>query len=41
MFLTCYPEDSITYSISTGNDKDALSLIKRVYAEDEDPEEIL
>jgi len=41
MFLTCYPEDSITYSISTGNDKDALSLIKRVYAESENAEEVL
>lgn len=41
MFLTCYPEDSITYSISTGNDEHALSLIKKVYASHEDPEEIL
>jgi len=41
MFLTCYPEDSVTYSISTGNDAHALSLIRRVYAEHEDPEEIL
>ena len=41
MFLTCYPEDSITYSISTDNDAQALSLIKKVYASTEDPEEIL
>jgi len=41
MFLTCWPEDSITYSIATGNDEHALSLIKRVYAQSEDPEEIL
>lgn len=32
MFLTCYKEDSITYSISTENDEHALSLIKKVYA---------
>jgi hypothetical protein len=38
MFLTCWPEDSITYSISTGNDEHALSLIKKVYASSEDPE---
>lgn len=41
MFLTCYPEDSITYSISSGQDEAALSLIRRVYAPHEDPEEIL
>lgn len=41
MFLTCYPEDSVTYSIMTENDAHALSLIKRVYAATEDPEEIL
>lgn len=41
MFLTCFREDSITYSISTDNDADALSLIKKVYAAHEDPDEIL
>ena len=41
MFMTCFPEDSITYSISTENDEHALSLIKKVYAETEDPETIL
>jgi hypothetical protein len=41
MFLTCWPEDSITYSISTGNDEHALSLIKKVYASSEDPDQIL
>jgi len=41
MFTTCWPEDSITYNISTGNDEHALSLITRVYAKSEDPEEIL
>lgn len=41
MFLTCFREDSITYSISTDNDKDALTLIKKVYAPHEDFDEIL
>lgn len=41
MFLTCYPEDSITYSISINDDESALGLIKRVYAKDEDPQQIL
>jgi hypothetical protein len=41
MFMTCFREDSITYSISQGNDAEALSLIKKVYASHEDPEEIL
>lgn len=41
MFMTCFPEDSITYSISTENDEHALSLIKKVYAETEDPDTIL
>ena len=41
MFMTCFREDSITYNISNGNDADALSLIKKVYAENEDHEEIL
>ena len=41
MLLTCFREDSITFSISTNNDADALSLIKKVYAEHEDHEEIL
>ena len=41
MFMTCFREDSITYNISQGNDADALSLIKKVYASHENPEEIL
>ena len=41
MFLTCFKEDSITYSISTNNDADALTLIRKVYAAHEDPEQIL
>lgn len=41
MFMTCYPEDSITYSISTENDEAALALIRKVYAPDEDAEQIL
>jgi iron-sulfur cluster repair protein YtfE (RIC family) len=39
--MTCFKEDSITYSISKGNDSDALSLIKKVYAIHEDADEIL
>ena len=30
MFMTCYPEDSITYSISTENDEASLVLIIKV-----------
>lgn len=41
MFLTLFREDSITYSISTDNDADALSLIKKVYASHEDHQEVL
>ena len=41
MFMTCFREDSITYSISQGKDEDALSLIKKVYANHEDHDEIL
>ena len=41
MFLTCFREDSITYSISQGRDDEALSLIKKVYAPHEDHDEIL
>lgn len=37
MFLTCYREDSITYNISAGNDEEALTLIKKVYKDNEDP----
>jgi hypothetical protein len=39
--MTCFREDSIIYSISQGNDADALSLIKKVYASSEDHDEIL
>lgn len=41
MFMTCYRDDSITYSISTGNDEAALRLIEKVYASTEDPQEVL
>lgn len=41
MFACCFPEDSITFSISNGRDEEALSLIRKVYSAEEDPEEIL
>lgn len=41
MFLTCYREDSITFSIGAGKDEEALKLIQKVYKSDEDPDEIL
>ena len=41
MFMTMFREDSINYNISKGNDAEALSLIKKVYADKEDPKEIL
>lgn len=41
IFMCCFPEDSITFSISNGRDEEALSLIKKVYSPKEDPEEIL
>lgn len=41
MFLTCWREDSITYSISAGNEESAIKLIQKVYASNEDPDEIL
>lgn len=41
MFMTCFREDSIVYTISIGDDEAALSLIKKVYDPREDPEEIL
>lgn len=41
MFLTCYKEDSILYSITNGKDEDAIRLIGKVYAKEEDAVEIL
>jgi len=41
IFACCFREDSITFSISQGKDDEALALIKKVYSEKEDPEEIL
>jgi len=41
MFLTCYREDSIVFNIGTGNDEEALALIRKVYAKDEDPNAVL
>jgi hypothetical protein len=41
MFLTFYTEDSITYSISQGNDNDAINLIKKIYKSDQDYDGIL
>ena len=41
MFITCYREDSITFSIGSGNDEGALKLIQKVYKSSEDPDEIL
>lgn len=41
MFLTCFREDSIVFNIANGNDEDAIKLIKKVYAKDEDPHAVL
>jgi len=41
MFLTCYKEDSILYSITNDKEEDALRLIEKVYAKEEEPIEIL
>jgi MFS family permease len=34
MFMTCFKEDSITYSISVGDTESALRLISKVYRHD-------
>ena len=39
IFMTCFREDSITYSISIGDDEAALRLISKVYRDD--PNEVL
>ena len=41
MFACCWKEDSISYSINSGDDESALKLIQKVYAKSEDPDEIL
>lgn len=41
LLLVYFKEDSIGFSISNGNTKDALSLIKKVYHKDEDPQAVL
>ena len=41
MFMCCFREDSITFTISQGKDEEALALIKKVYSPKEDPLEIL
>lgn len=41
MFLTCWREDSIAFTIGMGDDENALKLIEKIYASNEDPDEIL
>lgn len=41
MFTTCWRYDSIVYNMAHGNDEDALALIRKVYAKDEDPQHVL
>jgi len=41
LFLTCFREDSIVFSIGNGDDESAITLIKKVYAKTEDPSAVL
>ena len=40
-FLTLIKHDSILFSVSKGNDSDALALIDKIYSKKEDREKIL
>ena len=41
LFTFVFPEESVSFNIARGNDEEALSLIRKVYSPNEDPEEIL
>jgi len=41
MLYFVFPEESIGFSISKSNDDEALSLIKKIYLEECDPEDVL
>lgn len=41
MLYFVFPEESIGFSISKGNDTDALSLISKIYLSSYDPDEVL